>query len=82
MDVEPLLPGQTLMVIRRPNSDVGELVVGDEGVDYVFWENIKKITGNIVIDSTKVFLESNLDKKENIKLISKSSNEIKSTLLN
>ena len=45
-------------------------------------KNIKKITGNIVIDSTKVFLESNLDKKENIKLISKSSNEIKSTLLN
>ena len=45
-------------------------------------KNIKKITGSIVIDSTKVFLESNLDKKENIKLISKSSNEIKSTLLN
>ena len=45
-------------------------------------KNIKKITGSIVIDSTKVFLESNLDKKENIKLISKSSNQIKSTLLN
>ena len=45
-------------------------------------KNIKKITGNIVIDSTKVFLESNLDQKESIKLISKSSNEIKSTLLN
>ena len=45
-------------------------------------KNIKKITGNIVIDSTKVFLESNLNKKENIKLISKSSEEIKSTLLN
>jgi len=45
-------------------------------------KNIKKITGSIVIDSTKVFLESNLDKKESIKLISKSSNQIKSTLLN
>ena len=45
-------------------------------------KNIKKITGSIVIDSTKVFLESNLDKKENVKLISKSSNQIKSTLLN
>ena len=45
-------------------------------------KNIKKITGSIVIDSTKVFLESNLDNKENIKLISKSSNQIKSRLLN
>jgi len=45
-------------------------------------KNIKKITGSIVIDSTKVFLESNLDKKENIKLISKSSNQIKSMPLN
>ena len=45
-------------------------------------KNIKKITGSIVIDSTKVFLESNLDKKENIKLISKSSNQIKTTILN
>ena len=45
-------------------------------------KNIKKITASIVIDSTKVFLESNLDKKENIKLISKSSNQIKTTILN
>ena len=45
-------------------------------------KNIKKITGSIVIDSTKVFLESNLHKKESIKLISKSSNQIKSSLLN
>ena len=45
-------------------------------------KNIKKITGSIVIDSTKVFLESNLDKKENVKLISKSSNQIKSMPLN
>jgi len=45
-------------------------------------KNIKKITGSIVIDSTKVFLESNLDNKESIKLISKSSNQIKSTILN
>ena len=45
-------------------------------------KNIKKITGSIVIDSTKVFLESNLDKKESIKLISKSSNQIKSMPLN
>ena len=45
-------------------------------------KNIKKITGTIVIDSTKVFLESNLDQQESIKLISKSSSQLKSTILN
>ena len=44
--------------------------------------NIKKITGSIIIDSSKVFIESNLDKKENNNIISKSSNQIKSSFLN
>ena len=44
--------------------------------------NIKKITGSIIIESSKVFLESNLDKKENNNIISKSSNQIKSSFLN
>ena len=38
--------------------------------------NIKKITGSIIIESSKVFIESNLDKKENNNIISKSSNQI------
>ena len=41
--------------------------------------NIKKITGSIIIESSKVFIESNLDKKENNNIISKSSNQIKSS---
>ena len=41
--------------------------------------NIKKITGSIIIESSKVFIESNLNKKENNNIISKSSNEIKSS---
>jgi F-type H+-transporting ATPase subunit b len=44
--------------------------------------NIKKITGSIIIESSKKFLESNLDKKENNELITNSSNQIKSSLLN
>ena len=44
--------------------------------------NIKKITGSIIIESSKVFIESNLDKKENNNIISKSSNQIKSFFLN
>ena len=44
-------------------------------------KNIKKITGNVVIESSKLYIQSNIDKKENINLITKSSNEIKSSLL-
>ena len=44
--------------------------------------NIKKITGSIIIESSKVFIESNLDKKENNDIITKSSNQIKSSFLN
>jgi len=44
--------------------------------------NIKKITGSIIIESSKVFIESNLDKKENNNIISKSSNQIKLSFLN
>ena len=44
--------------------------------------NIKKITGSIIIESSKVFIESNLDKKENNNIISKSSNQMKSSFLN
>ena len=44
-------------------------------------KNIKKIAGNVVIESSKIYIESNIDKKENINLISKSSNEIKPSYL-
>ena len=42
---------------------------------------IKNITGRIVIESSKLYIESNIDNKENVNLITKSSNEIKSSLL-
>ena len=44
--------------------------------------NIKKITGSIIIESSKIFIEANLDKKENNNLITNSSNQIKSSMLN
>ena len=43
-------------------------------------KNIKKITGKVIIESSKIYIEANIDKKENGDLISKSSNEIKSSL--
>ena len=44
-------------------------------------ENIKKITAKVIIESSKIYIESNIDKKENVNLITKSSNEIKPSLL-
>ena len=44
--------------------------------------NIKKITGSIIIESSKIFIESNLDKKETSNIITNSTNQIKSSLLN
>jgi F-type H+-transporting ATPase subunit b len=45
-------------------------------------KNIKRITGSIVVESSREFIESNLDKKENDNLIANSSEQIKSSLLN
>ena len=44
--------------------------------------NIKKITGSIIVESSKIFIKSNLDSKENSIIINDSSNQIKSSLLN
>ena len=44
--------------------------------------NIKKITGSIIIESSKIFIESNLDKKETNNIITSSTNQMKSSLLN
>ena len=44
--------------------------------------NIKKITGSIIIESSKIFIESNLDKKETSNIITSSTNQMKSSLLN
>jgi F-type H+-transporting ATPase subunit b len=44
--------------------------------------DIKKVTGSIIVESSKIFIESNLDKKENNNIITSSSSQIKSSLLN
>ena len=44
-------------------------------------KNIKEITSRIIIESSQTFIKNNLDEKENINLISKSADEIKSSIL-
>ena len=44
-------------------------------------KNIKGITSRIVIESSKTYIKNKLDNEENANLISKSSNEIKTSLI-
>ena len=44
-------------------------------------KDIKEITSRIIIESSQTFIKNNLDEKENINLISKSADEIKSSIL-
>jgi F-type H+-transporting ATPase subunit b len=44
--------------------------------------NIKKISSNIIIESSKTYINQNLNTKEKANLITKSSNEIKSISIN
>jgi F0F1-type ATP synthase membrane subunit b/b' len=44
--------------------------------------DIKKISTTVAIQSARTFIQTNLDKKQNISLIKNASNEIKSKLIN
>ena len=43
---------------------------------------IKIVSGTVAIESAKIYIKTHLDKKENVNLITKASNEIKSSLSN
>ncbi len=65
-------------LIKRKEEQAKQKIIALES-DAI--KNIKKITGNVVIESSKLYIKSNIDKKENVNLITKSSNQIKSSLL-
>ena len=44
-------------------------------------KNIKEITSQIIIESSKIYIKDKLDNREKVNLISKSSNEIKSSIM-
>ena len=70
---------KSLETIKRREEQAKQRIIAFENEAI---NTIKKVSGTIAIESAKVFLKSNLDKKENFKLITKASNEIKSTLTN
>ena len=69
---------KSLEMIRRKEEQAKQKILSLE-TDSI--KNIKEITSRIVIESSKIYIENNMDDKENINLISKSSNEIKSSVI-
>ena len=65
-------------LIKRKEEQAKQKIIALE-TDAI--KSIKKITGNVIIESSKIYIEDNIDKKENVNLITKSSSEIKSSLL-
>ena len=65
-------------LIKRKEEQAKQKIIALE-TDAI--KNIKKITGNVIIESSKIYIEDNIDKKENVNLITKSSSEIKSSIL-
>ena len=65
-------------MIRRKEEQAKQKILSLETESI---KNIKEITSRIVIESSKAYIENKMDDKENINLISKSSNEIKSTVI-
>ena len=69
---------KSLEMIKRKEEQAKQKILSLEAEAV---KNIKKITSSIVIEASKTYIEQKLDDKENINLISKSSNEIKSSIL-
>ena len=69
---------KSLEMIKRKEEQAKQKILSLETESI---KSIKEIASRIVIESSKVYIENKLDDKENINLISKSSNEIKSTII-
>ena len=69
---------KSLEMIKRKEEQAKQKILSLEAEAI---KNIKEITSSIVIESSKIYIKHKLDSKENINLISKASNEIKSSIL-
>ena len=70
---------KSLEIIKRREEQAKQRIMAFENEAI---KEIKRVSGTVAIESAKVFIKNNLDKKENLNLITKASNEIKSTLAN
>jgi len=70
---------KSLEIIKRREEQAKQRIMAFENEAV---KEIKRVSGTVAIESAKVFIKNNLDKKENLNLITQASNEIKSTLAN
>ena len=68
---------KSLEIIKRREEQAKQRIKAFENEAI---KEIKRVSGTVAIESAKVFIKNNLDKKENLNLITQASNEIKSTL--
>jgi len=69
---------KSIEMIKRKEEQVKQKILSLEAEAL---KNIKEITSRIVIEASKIYIKNKLDNKENLNLISKSSNEIKSSII-
>jgi len=69
---------KSLEIIKRKEEQAKQKILSLEAEAI---KNIKDITSSIVIEASKTYIKEKLDNKENINLILKSSNEIRSSIL-
>ena len=69
---------KSLEIIKRKEDQAKQKILSLEAEAI---KNIKEITSSIVIESSRTYIKEKLDNKENINLILKSSNEIRSSIL-
>ena len=69
---------KSLEMIKRKEEQAKQKILSLEAEAI---KDIKEITSSIVIESSKTYIKQKLDSKENINLISKASNDIKSSIL-
>ena len=70
---------KSIEIIKRREEQAKQRILAFENEAI---KEIKRVSGTVAVESAKVFIKNNLDKKENINLIIQASNEIKSKLAN
>ena len=70
---------KSLEIIKRREEQAKQRIMAFENEAI---KAIKKVSGTVAVESAKIYIKTHIDKKENVNLITKASNEIKSSLSN
>ena len=70
---------KSLEIIKRREEQAKQRIMAFENEAI---QAIKRVSGTVAIESAKIYIKTHLNKKENVNLITKASNEIKSSLSN